>query len=354
MSVTAPVHLTDDVVLTPFGPGGGLPLFIQPKAYDLVSDAGAFLAWFRDNGESIDALITRTGALVLRGFAVTATAVFSELMREYGSPAFGYAAGVSSRRRLVDRVYESTNVPKEDVMMFHQEMAYLPNYPLRLAFYCQTPPVSGGETLLADMRKVMRALPAQFVQSIQDRGVLYTTNFRDRDRSSGNSYLDIVHRPWQDTFSTESRPEAEATCRAIGLGAAWLDDDSLSVTYRAPGIISHPQTGERAWFNMISTYDLNQQNIGDRVRLYEVHYGDARPWPFEVAYGDGILIERNYMSALYAALRSSTVSFSWRCRDVLLIDNILVAHGRNSYAGERNVQVVLGGERVAGLAAGTL
>jgi hypothetical protein len=175
--------------------------------------------------------------------------------------------------------------------------------------------------------------------------VLYTTNFRDRERRSGSDYLDLVHRPWQDTFATADRDEAEATCHAMGLGTTWLGDDSLSVTYRAPGLISHPRTGETVWFNMIPTYDLNHDNIGDRVRVYQEFYGDARPWPFEVAYGDGSPIPRGHMTALYATLRGSTVKFPWSYGDVLLIDNLLTAHGRNCYTGVRNVQVVLANER---------
>jgi hypothetical protein len=40
-------------------------------------------------------------------------------------------------------------------------------------------------------------------------------------------------------------------------------------------------------------------------------------------------------------LRELAVGFSWSHGDVLLLDNYLVAHGRNTFDGTRDIQVAL-------------
>jgi hypothetical protein len=46
-----------------------------------------------------------------------------------------------------------------------------------------------------------------------------------------------------------------------------------------------------------------------------------------------------YLGDLYGKL---AVSFPWRERDVLMLNNMLVAHSRNPFVGERKILVALG------------
>jgi alpha-ketoglutarate-dependent taurine dioxygenase len=46
-----------------------------------------------------------------------------------------------------------------------------------------------------------------------------------------------------------------------------------------------------------------------------------------------------YLGELY---RKTSVSFSWQARDVLMLNNMLVAHSRNPFVGERKIVVALG------------
>ena len=127
----------------------------------------------------------------------------------------------------------------------------------------------------------------------------------------------------------------------MGLGAEWLEDGSMSVTYRATGLIHHPATGETLSFNQIPTQSMTARNLGDRLALYEHHYGDRRPWPYVTTYGDGGSIAPADLDALYDAIDPLIVAFPWSAGDVMILDNFLVAHGRNSYTGRRDVQVAL-------------
>jgi hypothetical protein len=171
--------------------------------------------------------------------------------------------------------------------------------------------------------------------------VLYTRNFRSPDQQCGDASLDVFHKTWTEAFSTTDRDTALAGARAIGLQAEWLADGSMSVSYRAAGLIRHPATGETLSFNQIPTQSMTARNVGDRLALYERLYGDRRPWPYVTTYGDGSPIEPADLDALYDAIDRLIVAFPWSAGDVMILDNFLVAHGRNAYSGERDVQVAL-------------
>jgi alpha-ketoglutarate-dependent taurine dioxygenase len=45
---------------------------------------------------------------------------------------------------------------------------------------------------------------------------------------------------------------------------------------------------------------------------------------------------------LRQAYQQETVSFPWQSGDVLMLENMLVAHGRESYSGERKILAAMG------------
>ena len=61
----------------------------------------------------------------------------------------------------------------------------------------------------------------------------------------------------------------------------------------------------------------------------------------DYVFGDGSPIPSSSLLAVRRAIRDETRTFDWRAGDVLLIDNILVSHGRRPYRGPRRVLSVL-------------
>lgn len=59
-------------------------------------------------------------------------------------------------------------------------------------------------------------------------------------------------------------------------------------------------------------------------------------------YGDGTPIEPSALNAIHRACDRAKVAFPWEKHDVLLLDNMLVCHGRNPYKGERAILVGMG------------
>ena len=79
----------------------------------------------------------------------------------FGSTAVlrDYVGGVSPRGQVMSGVYESTRFPAHLRIPQHNEMAYLPDPPRELAFFCEVEPQHGGETPLADSRVIYELMP---------------------------------------------------------------------------------------------------------------------------------------------------------------------------------------------------
>jgi alpha-ketoglutarate-dependent taurine dioxygenase len=59
--------------------------------------------------------------------------------------------------------------------------------------------------------------------------------------------------------------------------------------------------------------------------------------PNHTFYGDGGSIEPDVMQELSSAYVSESVTFEWMAGEVLMFDNMLVAHGRQAFTGARRV-----------------
>jgi hypothetical protein len=61
--------------------------------------------------------------------------------------------------------------------------------------------------------------------------------------------------------------------------------------------------------------------------------------PNNTYYGDGAEIEPEVLDEVRHAYQQASVSFAWEPGDILLLDNMLMAHSRTRYRGPRKVLV---------------
>jgi alpha-ketoglutarate-dependent taurine dioxygenase len=329
---------------TGYGPGNGFPCFIVAADPQLRQDPDAVVAWHKANRLALDQLITRVGAIVLRDFAVTGTAIFDRLAEDYPEPQFGYTAGGSPRAAIpgASRAYEATRAPSNLKLPLHQEMSYLPAFPDRVAFYCRKAPDTGGETTIADMREFTRRVRPGLLEEVIAKGVKYIRRFRNPEWVTGNADADTTaYRPWDEAFGTSDPKAAEEKCREMGLTAEWSEDGFLSTYYVTAGARPHPETGEMIWFNQATAQSLRPETRGvEGYRRLKEAIGDKQ-WPLDVVLGDGTRIPEDDMKALYALYSDLEVSFPWQEGDVMIIDNYIASHGRAPFTGARDVEVAL-------------
>jgi len=226
-------------------------------------------------------------------------------------------------------IYRSTPYPEQQMILFHNESAHLACWPRKQWFYCEQPSRSGGATPIVDVRRMLQHLPAARVATFERKGLMYIRTFSDE-----------VDVPWQDFFKTDNRAEVEARCRAAGTQFQWFDGAVLQTRHRCPAVIRHPLTGERAFFNQVQLHHPHCLGKDLREGLLDLVGEDMLPR--NVRYGDGSLIEDEVMAQVGRAYEDCAVRFAWQQGDVILLDNMLVAHARDPYEGPRRIAVAMG------------
>lgn len=65
--------------------------------------------------------------------------------------------------------------------------------------------------------------------------------------------------------------------------------------------------------------------------------------PSNATYGDGTPITIEELDAVRRAYHESEVVYPWQRGDLLVVDNVLVAHGRKPFHGPRRVLAAMSG-----------
>jgi alpha-ketoglutarate-dependent taurine dioxygenase len=142
---------------------------------------------------------------------------------------------------------------------------------------------------------------------------------------------------WEDVFQTKSRKTVEDYCRAEAIEFEWIGDDQLRTRQRCQVSMKHPQTGEMVWFNQAHLFHVSRLPAEVRDSLLSTFAEEDLPR--NVYFADGSPIEPEMVDEILKVYEQHAVIFPWRAGDVLLIDNMLAAHGRNPFKGKRRVVV---------------
>ena len=303
--------------------GSTLPWLIQPALNDLN---GA--EWAKAHREMLQGLLLEHGALLFRKFDLQHIAAFEQFFQIIAGNLLEYYQRSSPRTHLQGHVYTSTDYPADQKIFLHNENSYQRTWPLKIAFFCITPALQGGETIIADCRRVLAHLDPAIKQRFSEKQVMYVRNY--------NTGFGLN---WQTVFQTTDKAVVEAYCRQSGIEFCWLGDTRLRTRQVLPALSKHPLTGEMIWFNHATFFHISTLESAFREALLAEFQEEELP--NNSYYGDGTPIEPEVMASLRAAYEQETVSFPWQKGDVLLLDNMLTAHGRSPFIGERKVVVAM-------------
>ncbi len=295
------------------------------------SDDGnaGLLTLFRQQLDHLCTQAARHGAILFRGFELTDRKAFYAFIDQAVRP-MDYTYGNSPRTRLTNAVYTSTEFPAEFSISFHNELSYAAHWPRYLLFFCCLPAAEGGETPLVDCHALWRALPRPLVERFTERGLLYIRNLH-AGKGFGPS--------WMTTFATSERERVEDLCRAGDLRFAWKDDGSLRVWERRPATRKHPQTDEWLWFNQADQFHPSNHPPGIRESLCDYYRGRELDMPHYCLHGDGSPLDPQDLDIIRHTAGNLATDVRWSAGDLLLVDNMKAAHGRNPYRGAREVLV---------------
>lgn len=311
----------DVVTLAPLAAGAPLPLLARPAvaAVDLA-------AWAGSHREQIDAHLRRHGGILFRGFGLRTLADFEAMTAAFGADLLEYSYRSTPRSQVQGRVYTSTEYPADQHIPMHNEMSYTSSWPMKIWFFCARAAEQGGETPIADSRKVLERLRPEVRERFARLGVLYQRNFGHE--------LDL---PWESVFQTSSRQAVEDFCAAAGLEFEWKPGNRLRTRQVCQAVATHPRTGEPVWFNQAHLFHVS--SLPSEVRAALLAEFPEEELPRNTYYGDGTPIEDEVLEEIRAAFRAESVSFPWQEGDLLMLDNMLTAHGRAPFSGPRKILV---------------
>jgi alpha-ketoglutarate-dependent taurine dioxygenase len=279
--------------------------------------------------------LTRHGALLFRGWGVEGIEAFQRFVGACsgGAAPFGYAGGASPRHRLseVGAVYSSTEYPPDMILSLHNELSYADVWPAILYFFCLVPAPRGGETSIADSRRILAALDPELVETFRRRRLRYIRNLSP---VQGSGYS------WQEAFETDDPGEAERGCERIGADFEWQEGGVLRVSQIRDATAVHPDTGEQVWFNQADGFHPSAL-LPDVYAAALAEVGSEDRFRLNVTYGDGGPIDRESLGHIRAVLTAQTIPHRWQGGDILVIDNVLTAHGRLPFEGPRKIALAM-------------
>jgi len=312
------------LVLSPSSP---IPLAGANPDSDIVVD------WIKKNSKDLDKKVAEHGGAVLfRGFGLSNAEDFLKFLDafewEYGS----YQGGGGPRNIVLGPIHTSTESPPEFVITFHHELAYLPTYPGKLFFFCETPPAKDGETPILSSNRLyekIKQVNPEFIRKVEEKKIRYTRYLSD-SANCDRKY----QRGWQEIFGTEDREEAAKRAKETGTERVEWRDDNTMVVYSEPldGVLVDKRfnpEGVRTFFNSIVL--LHPATLKGRTR------GAMKNLWAAPTYGDFTPIEDKDVLCALEIMQKEKVAFPWQKGDVLLVDNRTALHARNSFTPPRRI-----------------
>lgn len=303
-------------------PGLAFPVAFQPNAADVDLSE-----WASANRGLIEEQLRRHGAVIFRGFDTAKPSDFENLALAVCPDLYG-GYGDLPKADTGDVLYRSTPYPADKAILFHNESSHTPRWPMRQFFYCVKAAHTGGETPLVDCRTIYQKLDPAVRARFAEKGLMYVRNFTEG--------FDVS---WQDFFKTDDRAVVEEYCRENSIGVEWRNSN-LRMWQLAPAVVHHPETGEPLFFNQIQLHHI--ACLEDEVRESLLSLFPEEDLPRNVYYGDGSRIEDGLVREICDLYWQTCVAAPWQEGDVIALDNMLIAHARNPFEGERKILVAMG------------
>lgn len=299
------------------------PLVLQPNFAEVD-----LAEWAQQNRSYLEQKLLQHGAILFRNFHTQSVEKFERVASSICPNLFG-DYGDLPRQDVSDRVYGATPYPADRSILFHNESSHMHCWPRKIFFCCLQAASQGGATPIVDCRRIYQKLDPKIREKFEQKGLMYARNYRqDMDVS------------WQEFFHTDDPSQVEKYCRHAGIEFEWKEGNCLFARQQAPGVIQHPETGEKSFFNQVQLHHIACLEPATRDSLLSLF--DIPNLPRHVFYGDGTAIADEDVAAIRDLYEREACRFQWQAGDILMLDNMLAAHGRDPYAGERKIVVAMG------------
>jgi len=292
-----------------------------------VDGTGDAQRWVSEHREALRAAVAEHGSLLVRGLGLRDVAAVETVFRRLGCLMIEREA-FAARRRYSDGLYSSSKWPPNQPMCMHHELSYALEFPSLMLFACLTAPADAGATPVADAATVLQSLPTELIERCERVGWLLIRNYNDEIGAS-----------IAESFGSDDRSAVESYCRACAIKFEWCSNGALRTWQRRSAVVHHPRTGQRCWFNQIAF--LSEWTMEPEVREYLVDIYGEDGLPFNTRFGNGDPVDPDTVQLINRVYDAHTAREQWQPGDLMLVDNIRTAHGRERFEGPREVLVAM-------------
>jgi alpha-ketoglutarate-dependent taurine dioxygenase len=287
--------------------------------------------WIGRERVYFDERLTRYGGILFRGFGIDTVERFQGFMNCFDCAPLPYMFRSSPRDEIdksVKNIYRSTTYPNNRKINMHNESSYSRIWGRKIVFCCIQPAVEGGETPIADSRHVLRDIGEELVNRFRTKGIKYVRNLSSEFGMS-----------WQEVFQTSDKEKAAHICRRFDIQYRFVDSDRMTIEWRKPAVYNHPKSGEETWFN--HAYFFHKFSRYEELGLSPDDIVPGEYLSSQTFFGDGSEIGYKDYLRIKEAYDKNTVTFPYEKGDVIFLDNMLAAHGRMPYKGDRAIATAI-------------
>jgi alpha-ketoglutarate-dependent taurine dioxygenase len=335
-----------------------LPLVIEPVKKTSFAHLSLLLS---ESGAEFNKLLDTYGAILFRGFDIEDGNQFQKVLELLNIQLESvYHFGSAHRVRITDKVFTSSEAPPDTIIAPHNELNMVPWRPSILAFFCQVQPDSYGETPIINTEKLFYNLST----SLQHKIATFPQRFV---RYVPQHLLELV-------FEGLSQEEITKLLTEQGFDFNWEEDGSLNFECSYITLFSHPRTsrlcfclsivdclvsrewyrnisqrysfGKRLYYNWLpaSLYKEFQQRLTTAATV--VDGSQKRTSTLDAYFLDGhgqptTMTEAEAKELGKAEWKNASI-FQWKQGDILVIDNLQVAHSRLNTKQKRKILTAFG------------
>ena len=307
-----------------FEKGSSKILVCEPQSKDFDT-----FTWVLENKAHIEKEILKYGGILFRNFNLFSVSEFNRFVQILAPNLLEYIYRSTPRTLLGGKIYTATEYPADQTIPLHNENAYSLSWPEKIFFFSVLGASEGGETPITDSRNIYKKIDPVIRERFEKKKVLYVRNYR--------AGMDLS---WQEVFQTDKRDEVEDYCKKHSIEWEWNKGLSELTTQQiCQSTLSHPQTNEKVWFNQAHLFHITNLEEEARKSLLD-EYGKEH-LPRNSFYGDGASFETGVLDHIREVYEQEKIIFKWKKGDIMLLDNRLMAHGRQPYKGERKIAVAM-------------
>lgn len=227
---------------------------------------------------------------------------------------------------MVSAQHDLATVNKgSDAIPLHREASYLPGQPDLVALYCEKPARAGGQTTLCDGVQLLRCLPPDVADYVADQVIIW--------------HWRLPHQRWRIAFDADTPELALGRIEQMrDTFAPWEDfactfgaDGSMHGTYQTKCVLPTSWEELPAFVNSIMAYHYRKPGPYVAKQDYDVTLSDGSPFPVET------------LETIASHAELLTYELHWHARDMLVLDNSHMMHGRRAVTDQhRRILVRLG------------